>query len=118
VIDFELAIAIRVLSVVLWIGGVAMVTTVILPAVRRLKSRSEGLALFDAIERRFAWQARATAAPPIPGSAAAGRVGIVVELGRERAAGARFGEFEPPQYPRRMPTQNRTWCSLSGLRVR
>lgn len=59
-IDFELAIVIHVLSVVLWIGGVAMVTTVILPAVRRFKSASERLAFFDAIERRFSWQARAT----------------------------------------------------------
>ena len=34
-IDFDLAITIHVLSVVVWIGGVAMVTTVILPAVAR-----------------------------------------------------------------------------------
>jgi uncharacterized membrane protein len=60
VIDLDLAIAIHVLAVVLWIGGVAMVTTVILPAVRGFKSAPERLAFFDAIERRFAWQARAT----------------------------------------------------------
>ena len=59
-IDFDLAIAIHVLAVVLWIGGVAMVTTVVLPAVRRFKSAAERLAFFDAIERRFARQARAT----------------------------------------------------------
>jgi uncharacterized membrane protein len=58
-IGFGLAIAIHILSVVVWIGGVAMVTTVILPAVRRFKSAPEQLAFFDAIERRFAWQARA-----------------------------------------------------------
>ena len=58
----EIAIArtLHVLAVVLWIGGVAFVTTVLLPAVRRFKSPQERLAFFDAIERRFAWQARGT----------------------------------------------------------
>jgi uncharacterized membrane protein len=36
------------------------VTTVLLPAVRRLKAPNDRLAFFDAIERRFAWQARIT----------------------------------------------------------
>ncbi len=35
-------------------------TTVLLPAVRRLKDPTERVAFFEAIERRFAWQARAT----------------------------------------------------------
>jgi len=52
--------ALHVLGVVLWIGGVAFVTTVLLPAVRRLKSPEERVAFFEAVERRFAWQARAT----------------------------------------------------------
>jgi uncharacterized membrane protein len=56
--DFGLALAVHVLAVVLWIGGVAMITTVFLPAVRRLPSGPEQLALFDAIERRFARQTR------------------------------------------------------------
>lgn len=56
--DVTIARALHVLSVVLWIGGVAFVTTVLLPAVRRLRAPNERLALFDAIERRFAWQAR------------------------------------------------------------
>ena len=55
-----IARALHVLAVVLWIGGVAFVTTVLLPAVRRLKAPEERLELFNAIERRFAWQARAT----------------------------------------------------------
>jgi uncharacterized membrane protein len=58
--DFGLALAVHVLAVVLWIGGVAMMTTVFLPAVRRLPSGPARLALFDAIERRFARQARGT----------------------------------------------------------
>lgn len=55
-----LARSLHVVAVVLWIGGVAFVTTVLLPAVRRLKKPDERLEFFDAIERRFAWQARAT----------------------------------------------------------
>jgi uncharacterized membrane protein len=55
-----IARALHVLAVVLWIGGVAFVTTVLLPAVRRLKAPEERLELFNAIERRFAWQARLT----------------------------------------------------------
>ena len=55
-----IARALHVLAVVLWIGGVGFVTTALLPAVRRLKTPAERVAFFDAIERRFAWQARAT----------------------------------------------------------
>ena len=58
--DYALARALHVLAVVLWIGGVAFVTTVLLPAVRRAQAPGERLALFDRIERRFAWQARFT----------------------------------------------------------
>jgi len=58
----ELAIvrALHVFAIILWIGGVGFVTTVLLPAVRRLKAPEERLAFFDGIERRFAWQARIT----------------------------------------------------------
>ena len=56
--EVAIARALHVLAVVFWIGGVAFVTTVLLPAVRRLRAPEERLALFDAIERRFAWQAR------------------------------------------------------------
>lgn len=52
--------AFHVIGVVLWIGGVAMVTTVLLPATRRLKSTEEQVAFFEKIESRFAWQARFT----------------------------------------------------------
>ncbi|WP_205617355.1 hypothetical protein [Pelomicrobium methylotrophicum] len=57
-----LAIArvLHVLGVVFWIGGVAMVTTVLLPAVRRLKRPEERVEFFEAIEGRFAAQARVT----------------------------------------------------------
>jgi uncharacterized membrane protein len=52
--------ALHVFGVVLWIGGVAFVTTVLLPSVRRLKSPEERVQFFEAIEGRFAWQARVT----------------------------------------------------------
>jgi uncharacterized membrane protein len=58
--DAILARALHVLGVVLWIGGVAFVTTVLLPSVRRLKSPAERVEFFEAIEGRFAWQARFT----------------------------------------------------------
>ena len=54
--DIAIARAIHVFAVVVWIGGVAMVTTVILPVVRR--GEKERLALLEAVERRFIWQAR------------------------------------------------------------
>ena len=56
--DIAIVRAIHVISVVIWIGGVAMVTTVILPAVRRLDTAAKRVALFEAVEGRFVWQAR------------------------------------------------------------
>lgn len=56
--DVVVARALHVLSVVIWIGGVSMATTVALPAVRRGELGGNWLAAFQAIERRFAWQAR------------------------------------------------------------
>lgn len=57
---YVLARVIHVLGVVLWIGGVLFVTTVLIPSVRTLKDPEERLALFEAVEGRFAWQARVT----------------------------------------------------------
>jgi uncharacterized membrane protein len=56
--DLAIARALHVLAVVVWIGGVAMVTSVILPAVRRMAKPSERIAFFESVERRFAFQAR------------------------------------------------------------
>ena len=55
-----IARALHVLAVVLWIGGVAMVTTVLLPAVRRHGDPAEWVELFERLESRFAAQARWT----------------------------------------------------------
>jgi uncharacterized membrane protein len=56
--DLAIARALHVLAVVVWIGGVAMVTSVILPAVRRMAKPNERFAFFESVERRFAFQAR------------------------------------------------------------
>ena len=58
--DYALARVIHVIAVVLWIGGVAMVTTVIIPAVKNLKSKDEQIKTFEQIEGRFALQAKIT----------------------------------------------------------
>ena len=58
--EYGLARALHVLGVVLWIGGVAMVTTVLLPAARRLKAPAARVEFFEEIERGFASQARVT----------------------------------------------------------
>jgi uncharacterized membrane protein len=55
-----IARALHVLAVVLWIGGVAMVTTVLLPAVQRHAKNGEQVEWFERIESRFAAQARWT----------------------------------------------------------
>jgi uncharacterized membrane protein len=48
---------VHVLAVVVWIGGVWFVTTIILPSMRK-KQLQQWLQEFDALERRFAPQAR------------------------------------------------------------
>jgi uncharacterized membrane protein len=50
----------HVIGVVLWIGGVSMVTMSLLPAVRDFADRENPLELFERVERRFARQSRWT----------------------------------------------------------
>jgi hypothetical protein len=57
--DLAAARALHILGVMIWIGGVAMLTTVVLPAVRRGELGGDRFAAFQAIERRFVRQARA-----------------------------------------------------------
>ena len=57
--DVVVARALHVLAVVIWIGGVAMVTMIVLPAVRRGDLGAEPASgRSRPIEQRFAWQAR------------------------------------------------------------
>lgn len=56
--DFAFARALHVLGVVFWIGGVAMVTLVLLPALKHWSSPTEAMVFFTNFRRRFAAQAR------------------------------------------------------------
>jgi hypothetical protein len=56
--DVVIARALHVLAVVIWIGGLSMATTVMLPAVCRGDLGTDRLKAFQAIEHRFIWQAR------------------------------------------------------------
>ena len=53
-----LARTIHVLALVHWIGGVAVVTTIVLPNARRLTDAGEAMKSYESFERRFAPQAR------------------------------------------------------------
>ncbi|MFZ2080203.1 MAG: hypothetical protein WAV38_26855 [Xanthobacteraceae bacterium] len=56
--DFAVARAVHVLALVHWIGGVAMVTTIVLPRARASADAHAALAAFEAFEVPFAAQAR------------------------------------------------------------
>ncbi len=60
--DLAIARIIHVLCVVHWIGGVAAVTTIVLPNAQRLSDPNAAIAVFESFERRFAWQARISVA--------------------------------------------------------
>ena len=55
--DLAIMRVLHVLGVVIWIGGVGMVTAVVLPA--KYASVEERVRVFEAVESRFAWIARA-----------------------------------------------------------
>src|SRR6185437_6961593 len=56
--DLDIACALHIAALVHWIGGVSMVTLVIVPGLLRGASGNERLRLFELIEGRFARQAR------------------------------------------------------------
>jgi len=55
---FGLARALHVVGVVLWIGGVAFVTTTLIPSLRKMTDTEKRLTLFEQLEGKFAFQAR------------------------------------------------------------
>jgi uncharacterized membrane protein len=59
--DVTIARALHLLAVVLWVGGVAFVTTVLLPAVRT-RAQADRVVFFENVEQRFSGQARFTTA--------------------------------------------------------
>jgi len=57
--ELSIARAIHILSIVIWIGGVAFVTIVLIPALRSSSFRGDESEIFNVIENRFAQIARA-----------------------------------------------------------
>ena len=55
---FVITRALHVIGVVLWIGGVAFVTTVLLPSLKQIDDATDKLELFEQLEGKFAFQAR------------------------------------------------------------
>jgi len=53
-----LARAIHILGLIHWIGGVAVVTTIVLPRARALPDAKQALEAFESFERQFASQVR------------------------------------------------------------
>ena len=58
--EFVLARVIHVLCVILWIGGLAMVTTILLPVTMSVPSEEKRTEFFKRFKKRFAAQARYT----------------------------------------------------------
>jgi uncharacterized membrane protein len=50
--------AVHVVSVLLWIDGVGFVTAALIPGLRRMRDPAQAFAMFEAVVRRFAPQAR------------------------------------------------------------
>jgi uncharacterized membrane protein len=57
--DLVIARLLHVLGVVLWIGGVAFVTLVLLPATSRWDDPAQGIVVFERAEQRFSLHAKA-----------------------------------------------------------
>ncbi len=57
---FGLARILHVIGVVIWIGGVAFVTTVLIPAIRKTQTPENRLHLFEILEGKFSFQAKFT----------------------------------------------------------
>lgn len=57
---FTIARVIHIIAIVIWIGGVAMVTTVLIPAIKKMKSPKDRMETFERIEGKFALQAKIT----------------------------------------------------------
>lgn len=55
---FILARTLHIVSVVLWIGGVAFVTTVLIPSLKRMTNQDDRLNLFEKLEGKFSLQAK------------------------------------------------------------
>jgi uncharacterized membrane protein len=57
---FIFARALHIAAVVFWIGGVAFVTTVLIPALKNISETNDRLELFEKLEGKFGFQAKIT----------------------------------------------------------
>ncbi len=65
---FVLARTIHVVAIVFWIGGVAFITTVLLPTINKVVDKEQRVLLFEQLEHKFAWHAKlATLATGVSG---------------------------------------------------
>jgi len=55
---FVLARTLHVIGVVIWIGGVAFVTTVLIPSLKKITDTDDRLKLFEQLEGKFSFQAK------------------------------------------------------------
>ena len=55
---FVLARTIHVVAIVFWIGGVAFITTVLLPTINKVVDKEQRVLLFEQLEHKFAWHAK------------------------------------------------------------
>ena len=55
---FILARTLHIVSVVFWIGGVAFVTTVLIPSLKKMTNKDDRLNLFEKLEGKFSFQAK------------------------------------------------------------
>ena len=58
--QFVLARVLHVVAIVMWIGGVAFVTTVLIPSLKLLPNEQDRMQMFERLEGRFALQAKLT----------------------------------------------------------
>ncbi len=57
---FALARTLHVMGVVIWIGGVAFVTMVLIPTLRKMENSHDRLVMFERLEGKFGFQAKIT----------------------------------------------------------
>jgi len=58
--NYVFARSLHILAIVFWIGGVAFVTTVLIPALKSTVDPKNRLALFEQLESKFSFQAKIT----------------------------------------------------------
>jgi uncharacterized membrane protein len=55
---FVIARSVHVLAIVFWIGGVAFITAILLPALNKMVDKEQRVTIFEHLEHKFAWYAK------------------------------------------------------------